>query len=424
MATNRYQLDDAEPAPGVRRVLVVDDSRSQRRILKAYLSRWGYEVLEAETGDAALELCRNHSIDLVLSDWMMPGMNGLEFCTAYRALPNHGYGYFILLTSKSEKGEVAHGLDMGADDFLTKPVAAMELRARIIAGERILKMERQLLEKNRLVHETLEEISSLYEALDRDLIEARKLQQSLVRETHSTFDTAEISLLLHPSGHVGGDLVGFFEISKSRIGFFSIDVSGHGMASALMTARLAAYLSGSSPDQNLALKLGAGGMIEPRAPEDVARALNRMMLEEMDTELYFTMMLAWADLNSGKVDLVQCGHPRALVQRIGGEIEFFGEGGFPVGLIPDACWKGFQLKLNPGDRLLLVSDGVTECPTNRDEMLEENGLKAIVRRNDSLSGASFLDALLWDLSRCNSDRPFSDDVSAVLLAFSDSAASR
>ena len=151
------------------------------------------------------------SIDLVLSDWMMPGMNGLEFCQEFRALENDRYGYFILLTSKSEKGEVAHGLDVGADDFLIKPVAAMELRARIKAGERILKMERELVEKNRLVNETLSQISELYDSLDRDLIEARSLQQSLVREKSRDFGDARVTLLLRQSGHVGGDLVGFFE---------------------------------------------------------------------------------------------------------------------------------------------------------------------------------------------------------------------
>ncbi len=68
-------------------------------------------------------------------------MTGLEFCRAFRALPREGYGYFILLTSKSEKTEVADGLDGGADDFLTKPVTADELRARLRAGERILAMQ-------------------------------------------------------------------------------------------------------------------------------------------------------------------------------------------------------------------------------------------------------------------------------------------
>ena len=106
-----------------RPVLVVDDSKAQRKILQMQLTRWGYEVTEAASGDEALALCRAQDFDIVLSDWMMPGMTGLEFCKAFRALPREGYGYFILLTSKSEKTEIADGLENGADDFLTKPVS-------------------------------------------------------------------------------------------------------------------------------------------------------------------------------------------------------------------------------------------------------------------------------------------------------------
>ncbi|MDH5453346.1 MAG: response regulator, partial [Paracoccaceae bacterium] len=165
-------------------VMVVDDSRVQRRILGSQLSRAGYRVIEAATADEALELCKRTPPDLVISDWMMPGMSGLEFCKALRDVQSENYIYFILLTSKTETAEIARGLDGGADDFLTKPVNGDELRARIAAGERILRMERELTDKNRLLSSTLSELQGLYDSVDRDLMEARKLQQSLVRERH------------------------------------------------------------------------------------------------------------------------------------------------------------------------------------------------------------------------------------------------
>ena len=97
----------------IQSVLVADDSRVQRKILTAYFRRWGYLVSEAASGEEALEICKARNIDLIVSDWMMPGMNGVEFCRAFRALERDSYGYFILLTSKSEKGEIANGLDGG-----------------------------------------------------------------------------------------------------------------------------------------------------------------------------------------------------------------------------------------------------------------------------------------------------------------------
>ncbi len=398
-------------------VLVVDDSRSQRRILSVYLKRWGYEVIEAGSGAEALEICKSRSIDLIISDWMMPGMNGLEFCTSFRNLKSDRYTYFILLTSKSEKGEVAHGLDIGADDFLTKPVAALELRARILAGERILNMERELTEKNRLVSETLTEISGLYESLDRDLLEARSLQQSLVREKYRDFGGAQVSLLLRSSGHVGGDLVGFFEISDSLVGLYSIDVSGHGMASALMTARLAAYLSGSSMDQNLALARDENGNIVPRSPAEVAAQINQLILEEMETEIYFTMMLGYFDMSSGIATLVQCGHPNVAIQNSDGTTKFVGEGGLPIGLIPAADWSDFDVHLTPGDRLFMSSDGIVECPDSHGDMLDESGLAELMCKNQNLAGSLFFDALISDLTKFSGTQNFPDDVSAVLLEY-------
>jgi len=91
----------------------------------------------------------------VISDWVMPGMNGPEFCHAFRQLDRAGYGYFILLTSKGESREVAEGLNSGADDFLTKPFIFGELQARLRAGERIVEMHAQLIQKNRVVNEAL-----------------------------------------------------------------------------------------------------------------------------------------------------------------------------------------------------------------------------------------------------------------------------
>ena len=183
-------------------ILLVDDSRVQRRIVRALLARWGYKVIEAETGDQALQICRTETVDFVISDWMMPGMNGLEFCQKFRALDRKGYGYFILLTSKSETEEMVHGLEVGADDFLTKPVKAAELKARLTSGARVLEMESQLNDKNEIITSALGELQGLYDAIDRDLLQARKIQESLVPRNTLTVGNNTVSLFIKPCGHV------------------------------------------------------------------------------------------------------------------------------------------------------------------------------------------------------------------------------
>ncbi|GAW35761.1 transcriptional regulatory protein WalR [Roseovarius sp. A-2] len=401
----------------IRRVLVVDDSRAQRRILTASLQRWGFDVREADSGGSALRICADYAPDLVLSDWMMPGMTGLEFCRAFRDMARDSYGYFILLTSKSDKDEVALGLDAGADDFLTKPINAAELRARIAAGARILKMERELTDKNRLITSTLDELQSLYDSLDSDLIEAKKLQQSLVSERYRDFGTAEVSLLLQSAGHVGGDLVGMFPISEGRIGLYGIDVSGHGISSALMTARLAGYLSSSVPEQNLALQKTHCGGFAPRPPAEAIAMLNRVIMSEMETEHYFTIALADVDLQSGHVVIAQAGHPYPALQRAGGAVEFIGQGGLPVGLIDAAEFQQFEVTMAPGDRLMIHSDGITECAARDGALLDETGLARILRDLRQTRGPAFLESLIWKLSDFAGDADFQDDISAVLLEF-------
>ncbi len=414
---------DADPSAAVeapaalRQILIVDDSRSQRKVLARLLSRWGFAVHEAGSGDEALAHCAAHPVDLILSDWMMPGMSGLDFCRAFRALPRAGYGYFILLTSKTDKGAVAQGLQEGADDFLTKPVNVEELRARIMAGERILRMERELQEKNRLVSDTLSQLQAVYDSLDRDLAQARRLQQSLVREQHRSFGKAAVSVLLRPAGHVGGDLVGFFPIGPQRVGLYGIDVSGHGVTSALLTARLAGLFSGSVPEQNIALMKTPEGRFTARAPADVAAAMNRLLLEELHTDDYCTLVYADADLATGRIRMVQAGHPHPMVQRACGALEFIGQGGLPIGLIPDAEFAGFETQLRPGDRLLLMSDGVTECVDPAGRELGEQGLPPFMLRLMGLRGRAFLEALVWELSGYADSADFRDDISAVVLEF-------
>jgi len=215
---------------------------------------------------------------------------------------------------------------------------------------------------------------------------------------------------------VGGDLVGTYPIGDTMLGAYAIDVSGHGIASALMTARLAAHLSAATPEHNVALAAAPGGF-RARPPAEVAAELNAMLQRDLETELYLTMLLIHLDLRTGEARMAQCGHPHPIIHRASGAIEQPGEGGLPVGLLPDATFSETRFTLRPGDRLLACSDGVTECPSG-DGMLGSEGLGALVTRNAGLRDTAFLEALMWDLSDAADGAPFPDDISALNLEFS------
>ena len=127
------------------RILIADDELITRRLLEKTLEHAGYEVVAVEDGRKALE-CLSHTDGprLALLDWLMPGLNGVEVCREMRRHSEHPYTYIILLTARTSKEDVVTGLEAGADDYITKPCDAEELKARLRAGERILKLEDKL----------------------------------------------------------------------------------------------------------------------------------------------------------------------------------------------------------------------------------------------------------------------------------------
>ena len=137
----------------------------------------------------------------------------------------------------------------------------------------------------------------------------------------------------------------------------------------------------------------------------------------METEHYFTLLLADVDLKTGKMTLGQAGHPHPAVQRADGTVEQTGTGGFPVGLMYGITFESFEIQLNPGDRIALLSDGVTECPNPEGDMLEEEGLAAMMTELREVKGPAFFEALMWNLSNFAKTDDFPDDVSGVLFEF-------
>jgi len=129
------------------KILIAEDDPISRRVLELNLVEWGYEVMVASDGAEAWEIIQQpESPNLIISDWMMPRMDGLALCREIRKMEKSEYIYFIILTAKGEKKDVIDGLEAGADDFLTKPFNREEMRYRIRIGERIINLEHRIME--------------------------------------------------------------------------------------------------------------------------------------------------------------------------------------------------------------------------------------------------------------------------------------
>lgn len=128
-------------------ILLVDDDAATLRLLEKRLTKWGYSIATAESGRQAIEQLRASNIDMIVSDWLMPEMDGLALCDQVRQLDLKHYIYIILVSAKNKRSDVVRGLEGGVDDYLTKPLNLDELKARLEIGARIIKLERELNQK-------------------------------------------------------------------------------------------------------------------------------------------------------------------------------------------------------------------------------------------------------------------------------------
>lgn len=393
-------------------VLVVDDSAAQRLLMRRIIETMGLTVQTAASGDEALALLDGDGacgrIGMIVSDWQMPGLDGPDFCRAVRERAMDRHVYFILVTAGGAK---AGGLDAGADDYVSRPVDLAELRARVRAGLRLLKMQEHLLHRNHEVATTLYDLQSIQDATNQDLVEARRIQRAALPPAEAAFDGVRLRLRLITQGPVGGDLVGYADLGDGRLAVWSIDVSGHGIASAMLTGRLAEVFA---PWRMRHSVLFPAPDAPPDPPERVVERVNGIMVRSNETDLYFTIALAYLDRATGALEFCQAGHPHPMIRRRDGTVELLGEGGPPVGLLEGVAFERGTARLEPGDALLLYSDGLTECLDTWGDMLGEEGLEPILAQAGGEPGPA-LDAIETALRAFTGIAEFEDDVSMLQL---------
>jgi diguanylate cyclase (GGDEF)-like protein len=170
------------------KILIADDSIVSRHLLEATLRKWGYEVMVACDGAEALELLqRDDAPALIILDWMMPGMTGVEVCRRIRQRDSEPYTYILLLTSKSQKEDLIEGMEAGADDYITKPFDQNELQVRLRAGIRLVDLQTQLLKaredlRDQATRDSLTRLwnrSSILNELARELARAKRESRPL-----------------------------------------------------------------------------------------------------------------------------------------------------------------------------------------------------------------------------------------------------
>jgi sigma-B regulation protein RsbU (phosphoserine phosphatase) len=391
------------------RILVAEDERISRRTLTRTLERWGHDVVSAEDGEAAFEAFEQGAFDMVVTDWEMPRMDGCELVRRIRGMEGGSYVYLMMLTGRSEKHDLIEGMEAGADDFLAKPLDRDELRVRLAAGERIIELERTLAAQN----ETLEAAN---QRMHRDLEAAARVQQELLPTTPPTGCGARFAWSYQPCDELAGDLLNVTRIDERHVAFYVADVSGHGVASALISVSVHRNLAVTNDRGSLiAAPSDQDGGLSVAPPPAVAGRLNE--LYPMSSNGGHFLTIAYCVLDREKRQLRYCcaGHPGPVLVRRDEPARSFDAPALPIGIIEDAEYEESVIDLQPGDRIYIYSDGVIEAKAPDDDLLGRARLEALITEVRTKSIEESIDAITAAVTDWRGGGLQDDDISLLAL---------
>jgi sigma-B regulation protein RsbU (phosphoserine phosphatase) len=374
-------------------LLVVDDDAMSRRVLAQLLSAAGYNCRVSNDGSEALETIHARPPSLLLLDFDMPGLNGAEVLRRLRSDEDPTVAQIpaIMLTAHgSEQSEVSC-LQAGADDFVTKPVNASVLRARIETQLRLRSMRRQLERQN-------DELEKWRRDLERDLAAARLTQQSLIPQKPLLLPGWQIATCYHPVIQVGGDIYGWLRMKDGRVLFWIADGTGHGAAAALLTT--------------LAKLLFHHGSMDHDSPASLMEAVDNDFRSTFGARSFMTAMCVALDPATGQAQVVGAGHPPLLVARHGGTTESIASVAPPLGMIKRAAFTETAIDLEPGDAFLLYTDGLFRWTKDERHRVTPGQL---VLDHSAPSAEALLKRIVAQTAPDNSAKTAPDDVAAIAV---------
>lgn len=402
------------------KILLVDDALDMRLVMKRTLTLLGHEVVVAEDGEIAWQCLQQDTFQVVITDWLMPHLDGPGLCRRIRQTDFDHYVYIILLTGMSGKLNLIAGMDAGADDFSNKPIETDEIAVRLRAAERVIELELKLALQNQHLATVNHSLQQTQDEIQQDLRHAAALQNGLL-PAQQRVGALDFAWFYRPASFIGGDTFNYFPLDAQRSLFYIVDVSGHGISSALLSMYLSNLLSASglSLRDNLD-NLSVGTTLADQLCEMVA-GFNQHLQDVLDfSDHYFTMILGVVDTAAEQLHFVQAGHPKPfLLNTNSRDLEELDCTGFPVGLIPQAEYESFSCDFSPGSRLALFSDGLFELNKASGQLYCEADLGETLKDTaDSPAGASVVEFCdRWSLNTAMNNQP--DDLSLLIVDFCD-----
>ena len=374
-------------------ILVIDDDTAVQELLRRTLKKQGYEVTVASNGEDGVAQAQKLRPALIICDWIMPRLTGIDVCRRVKADPDLSTTQFFLLTSLGSIADRVKGLDAGADDFISKPIELNELQARVRAGLRL--------------HQLSRDLKIAKQNLEAELAEAAEYVQSLLPDPMK--DPFSIEAKFIPSRQLGGDCFDYNWLDADYLAIYLLDVAGHGLRAALPSVAVLNLLrSRTLPN------------IDYYKPSDVLRALNTTFQMSYQNDKYFTIWYGVYNRISRQLVYASAGHPPAVLisqsPASTAKIQRLKTPGMPVGMFPDAPYVDNCCDVEDLSTLYIFSDGVYEIHQPDGNIW---GLDPFIDLLAAYNGgtADQLELVLKYTQKLNAKAVFDDDWSLLKVNF-------
>lgn len=373
------------------KILVIDDDSVIRLLIKKALQNQGHEVVLATNGQEGIEQAQRLQPAMIICDWIMPIVDGLEVCRQVRANLSLSTTFFILLTARGGVADRIQGLDTGADDFLSKPINIGELQARVRAGLRLQQLSQDLQSQKQL--------------LEAELAEAATYMRSLLPKPLK--GCVSIDARFIPSRQLGGDCFDYFWLDPDYLVMYLLDVSGHGLGAALPSSLILNILRLQSlPDVNF------------YQPHDVLRALNESFQMSQQNDKYFTIWYGVYNQTKRQLTYASAGHPPAILRSQTSEglieVDRLKTPNLPIGMLTEATFVSDRQTIPKNSTLYIFSDGVYDISQPDHQSW---GLNEFTDTLVELETTINLDEILTTIQKMSGIETYDDDLSLLRVNF-------
>ena len=403
------------PEPAPKRVLVIDRKPDDLDRLYRYLVREGYEITEGKTGQEVKKLVAAGKVDLLVIDASDPEVDGSGICESLHSKPGTATIPIIAITDPKGTEDGMTALNVGADDFIPRPLemASLLVRAKMLVRSKelrdgVLLRNKQLKQVNAELGRVNRELAHRNTELERGLEMAHRLQEALLPQEYPRVQNISFSHLYTPADVVGGDLFQITGMAGNRAAMLVSDVSGHGIRAALITSII------KTVSQHVYL--------EDKTPAEVLCDMNsrfRSVLGSLSPDIFATACMVIVDGPARSISLASAGHPCPLLIRkddmscratmeseeIGPALGFFRAPEYPT----------VECQLKAGDIVLGYTDGAYEVMDEEGEMYGLPRLEELVAHNARLIPRDLIQKIITETDTFRGSRPRRDDTCIVTL---------